>query len=92
MQKKFIQWSLLGSALFVMLSFNVDELLLRFMVIGEVPGSSTTLSPMTMLSIYAASFILTILFIFIPRSQIDGLGKRAQSIKTRLPRKRFSSL
>ena len=92
MQKKIIQWSLLGSVLFILLSFNVDGLLLRFMVIGEVPGSNNTLSPMTMLSIYAASIALTVLYIFIPRSQIDEFGKRAQSIKSRLPRKRFSSL
>lgn len=92
MQKKIIQWSLLGSVLFVLLSFNVDSLLLRFVVIGEVPGSSNTLSPMTMLLIYAVSFALTLLYILIPRSRINEFGKRAQSMKSRLPSKRFSSL
>lgn len=92
MQKRIIQWSLIGSAAFILLSFHVDALLVRFLIIGEIPGSSNSLSPTTMLSIYGIGLSLTLLYILIPRSQISEFTKRAQTIKSRLPRKRFSSL
>ena len=92
MQKLLIQWSLIGSAVFMLLSFNVDALLVRFLLIGEVPGSANSLSPTTMLSLYGISLGLTLIYLLVPRSQISELSKRAQTFKSRLPRKRFSSL
>lgn len=92
MKRNITQWLLFGSVVFILLSFHADSLLLRFLLIGEVPGSNNSLSPTTMLSMYAIGLGLTLLYILIPRSQISDFGKRAQTIKTRLPRKRFSSL
>jgi hypothetical protein len=92
MRKKITQWSLLGSVVFVLLSFNVDTLLVRFLLIGELPGSTHALSPMTMLCIYTAGFAVTLAYIVLPRSQMRELNKRAQSMKSRLPSKRFSAL
>ena len=92
MRAKITLWLLSGSVLFVLLSFNADTLLVRFLLIGELPGSTHTLSPMTMLCIYIAGFALTLAYIVIPRSQIREFNKRAQSMKSRLPTKRFSAL
>lgn len=83
---------MLGSLLFILLAFGVDALFVRFLLIGELPGSNSSLSPITMLTIYSASFAIILIYLFVPRTQINEFGKRAQSIKTRLPRKRFSSL
>lgn len=92
MQKRIIQWSLIGSAAFILLSFHVDALLVRFLLIGEIPGSADSLSPTTMLSFYGIGLGLTLMYLLVPRSQISEFGKRAQTFTSRLPRKRFSSL
>jgi hypothetical protein len=92
MRQKVIRWSLLGSIVLILLSFHVDTLVIRFLLVGELPGGYSSLPPIVMLMIYSITFALTLVFLLAPRAQIHEFSKRAHSIKSRLPQKRFNSL
>jgi len=84
--------NLILSGLFIVVAFNMPEVVLRFVLVGELPDGTTLLSPDTMLGIILIGFLL--MFILINRSftvkVLSGLSR--SSAKFRLPKRRYTSL
>jgi hypothetical protein len=84
--------NLVGSAIFVGLTFDIPNLFIRFLFLGELPDGSTLLSPDTMLGIIALSFIATLILIS-PVAFFKSFSKLASSsTKLHLPKRRYTSL
>ena len=79
------------SSLFVMLSFNLPERLIRFILLGEMPDGTTLLSPDTMLAITIACFVCTLLLASSALS-LKYFRLIHSSTKFRLPKRRYTSL
>lgn len=84
--------NILLSVFFVVLSFNIPEALIRFLLIGELPDGATLLSPDTMLVITVLGFLITCILISpsIILRLVSNLAR--SSTKLRLPKHRYSSL
>jgi hypothetical protein len=83
--------SLIGSAIFIGLSFNIDESLIRFLIVGEVPGSSTSLSPDTMLLVLSFCFAVLLLVTIRPIAFLRYFNTFGAA-KHYLPKRRYSSI
>lgn len=59
-QKKCIKYSLIGSVVFVALSFQLEEILIRFLLVGELPGKISLLSPDVMLTVTSLCILLVV--------------------------------
>ncbi len=87
-QKKCIKYSLIGSFIFIALSFQLEEILIRFLLVGELPGKVSFLSPDVMLVGITLSVILVIgLFI---RGFLATQQKTPKA--PRLPSRRYQSI
>ncbi len=84
--------NILLSGLVIVMSFNIPEILVRFLLVGELPDGTTLLSPDTMLAIIIIGFVITCILIspsFIFR-QASRLARSSTNL--RLPKHRYSSL
>lgn len=87
-QKKCIKYSLIGSLIVVALSFQLEEILIRFLLVGELPGKVSFLSPDVMLAVIILSVCLVIgLFI---RGLLVTQQKASKA--PRLPSRRYQSI
>ncbi len=80
---------LLLSALFIMLSFHVEETLVRFIIMGEIPGTDVSLSPTTMLVVYS---ILILAPICIGLYKLYAASRNYAKANSHLPKRRYSPL
>lgn len=83
--------SLLGSAIIVGLSFNVFDSMLFFLLVGELPGSQTSLHPDTMLALFGCSLLAFMIAVARP----TALLRRAESlsgVRQYLPKNRYGSI
>lgn len=90
--KLFISANLILSGLLITLSFNVPEIILRFLLVGELPDGTTLLSPDIMLAVVLLGFVATIAIVS-PSVVARPLKlARTSSVKLRLPRHRYTPL
>lgn len=84
--------NLILSGFFIALAFDFPEMIVRFLLVGELPDRTTLLSPDVMLVITGACIITTLL-IFIPRLSMGVVAKTLSiAPKVRLPHHRYTSL
>lgn len=85
--------NLILSGLFIILAFNLPEIILRFLLVGELPDGTTLLSPDVMLVLILIGFLVTALLVY-PSIATKTIGKFIQtsSTKLRLPKHRYTSL
>ncbi len=98
MKQKIIWVSLLGAALIFIDTTNLPSTLLRFVLVGEVPGTSWILSSKTMLMLWTALGLSTLALWLLPillRISHSLLMKHnkvaATQFKRALPKRRYSS-
>ena len=91
MKERATRISLLLSAFIILLAFNIDEVLVRFLLAGEIPGTDTSLPPTVMLSLFAG-IILIPLASLILRNRMNSLSRKLDQAKARFPKRRYSSL
>lgn len=84
--------NLILSGFFIALAFDFPEMIVRFLLVGELPDGATLLSPDVMLIITGACIVATLL-IFIPRLPMGVVAKTLSiAPKVRLPYHRYTSL
>lgn len=91
MKERVTRTSLLFSAFVILLSFHADEMLVRFLLAGEIPGTRTSLPASVMLGLFATIFMTTVLLVIL-RSRQNNLSQLFDRIKVKLPKRRYSSL
>lgn len=92
MRRQAIRWLNISSSIIILFSFGADTSLLRFVLIGEVPGSSVIASPNQVLGFYAVIAFVTALYLTFDFTQLGQMLKRSSVYKSRLPQKRFTAL
>ena len=91
MKRKVAKYCVALSALIIALSFHVDDMLVKFLLAGEIPGTKTSLSPSAMLAVFAMLILLPLILRAYRR--YDTSFKRSlEQAKARLPKRRYSSL
>lgn len=82
---------LLLSAFIILLAFRIDEILVRFLLAGEIPGTHTSLPPSVMLTLFAGIIAAPVLSMML-RSRANSFARQLERAKARLPKRRYSSL
>jgi len=91
MKQTLTRYSLVASFIFILLSFNVDSILVRFLLAGELPGTTIILSPGGMLIIIGMIAVLS-LGLIISKEYGTKFERQIQAAKRRLPKRRYSSV
>ena len=91
MKERATRISLLLSAFIVLLAFNIDEVLVRFLLAGEIPGTDTSLPPTAMLTLFASILMIPIVTLML-RNRMNGLSRKLDQAKARFPKRRYSSI
>lgn len=86
MVQKITLAALIGSGSIIALSFDVANHLLRFLLVGQIPGTSIMLSPVAMLVIFSV-VALGIIFAITPRPHL-----KKSVAKSQLPKRRYSHI
>ena len=91
MKERATRISLLLSAFIILLAFNIDEVLVRFLLAGEIPGTDTSLPPTAMLTLFASILMIPIVTLIL-RNRMNGLSRKLDQAKARFPKRRYSSI
>lgn len=91
MKRKLTRYCLAASLFIILLSLDVDSMLVRFLIAGEVPGTTIVLSPTVML-IVISILALGLLMTLTSKEQNEKLSRRIELAKKHLPKRRYSSV
>lgn len=91
MKERATRISLLFSVFIILLAFNIDEILVRFLLAGEIPGTDTSLPPTAMLTLFASILMIPIVTLML-RNRMNSLSRKLDQAKARFPKRRYSSL
>lgn len=91
MTERITRTSLLFSVFIILLSFHADEMLVRFLLAGEIPGTNSSLPPNLMLVLFAGIFLASVASLLF-RNRQNNLVQRLERFKPKLPKRRYSSI
>ena len=84
--------NLILSGVLLALVFNLPEISMRFLLVGELPDGITLLSPEAMFAILSCGFIVTLILVS-PALFVNSVQKIIRSSsKLSLPKRRYTSL
>jgi hypothetical protein len=90
-QKYTTALSLSVSILLIGLSFGIGDYFLRFLLVGELPGSATSLPPDMMLLLFSGCFFTVVLLSIRPIALARYLHL-LRNFKQPLPKRRYGSI
>ncbi len=93
MKQKITQGALVGSLLLFLTVVRADDIFIRFIVAGELPGGLTSLSANAMLTLISlcTGLILAVSIIYI-NEQLDTPNSGLDVVKRSLPTQRYAAL